>query len=81
MAGDQVALGSIYGAEGLRNPRRGDVPAGGGQSLAQADGEGPDLLQRGDALLKHGLLELAGAVGGLPELLHQVGKLLTGKTE
>jgi len=68
LTGDQVALGTVDGAESLDNPGPFDAPARLCQLPAQAAREGLDLVEPADPVLKHGLEELASPVGGLPQV-------------
>ena len=70
LARNQVALGAVDGAEGLDNPGPGNDPALVGHGFSQLARQGMYLVEGGGPLLKHGLKQLAGPVGGLAKLQH-----------
>jgi hypothetical protein len=81
VAGNQVTLGTVDGAKSLDNLGPADTPARLCHLLAQPARQGLDLVEGGGPVAKHGFQQLPGPVGGLPEIDHQIRKLLTGKAK
>src|SRR5579875_1701864 len=81
MAGDQVALSAVQGAEGLDNFRQSRHKTGVRQPLPQLLGQGGQLAPARGPLPVEGVADLPQTPGGKAEIGQHLTKLLKRKAE
>ena len=78
---DEIALGAIDRAEGVKDRRKADGVTFRGELLAEFGGQGRDGAEFGDPVAVEGLGKLSGAEGGLAKVRNQRAKLFNRKAK